>query len=238
MNLYQDSNTLFHRLHPVTKLVMLILLVIIPFFLSSPLTIAAMLACAISLLLLSGGGPNIRRFAGMLCIFWIFTFLMWIAIPRLRHIPWSYATAAFLATRVDVLMVCGIWFTTVTRVEEFLYALMRAGIPYRPAFALSLGFRLVPLFYRNLQTIVAAQKSRGVDFDTHNPLEKIRNYVPVIGILISYGIRNAEMMAMSLEAKGFGHTSRPSSYLAPRFSWIDIAAAFLAAAGLVGAALI
>src|SRR5205814_8587555 len=103
-------------------------------------------------------------------------------IPRLRHIGWTYETAAFLATRVDVLMLCGVWFATATRVEEFLLALTRVGVPYRPAFALSLGFRLVPLFYQNLLTIVDALKSRGVDFDTRNPFAKIRNYVPVIGI--------------------------------------------------------
>src|SRR5438477_13105109 len=104
MTLYRDASSFSQHLHPVTKLVLLLLLVIIPFLLSSVQAMLLLLAGMITLLLFSGGAANLRRFGKMLVIFWAFTFVMWIAIPHLRHIPWSYQTAAFLATRVDVLM--------------------------------------------------------------------------------------------------------------------------------------
>ena len=172
MYLYQEADSLFHKLHPLTKLLLLILLICISFSISSLSLMMLLVAAYIALLLISHGASNLKTFWKMLTIFWVFAFVIWIVIPALRHAPWTYETAALLAFRVDTFVLSGLLFVTITRIEEFTLALMRLGIPYKGAFALSLGFRLVPLFYQNLQTIIAAQKSRGVDLDSGGPLQK------------------------------------------------------------------
>lgn len=231
MNLYIDADSLFHRLHPVSKLLVMLGLVAAPFFVSTSVVMAALLVVYAVVLLAGKGGRNLAGAWKALIVFWIFTFLIWVIIPQLRRQSWSYVSAAMLATRVDVLVLAGLWFATVTRIEEFSMALTRLGLPYKPAFTLSLGFRLVPLFYQNLQIIAAARQSRGVDLQAGGPIHKARQFFPMIGILLSYGFRNAEMMAMSLEAKGFGYSPRRTSYLHPRFSWRD-ALCFLAVIAL------
>lgn len=234
MYLYTEADSLFHRLHPISKLLVMMTLVAAPFLVLAPLVMAGLLVFYAVLLVIGGGTRNFAGAWKLLIVFWVFTFLIWVIIPRWRHQPWSYPAAMMLATRVDVLVIAGLWFVTVTRIEEFTLALTRLGLPYKPAFALSLGFRLVPLFYQNLQTIAEAQKARGVDLESGGPVEKARHVLPMIGILLSYAIRNAEMMAMSLEAKGFGYSSQRTSLLHPRFSWRDVlclgAAAALATA--------
>lgn len=221
MYLYRESSSIFHSIHPVTKTLFLLLLVAAPFFASTiPATVGVFLLYVI-FLLVAHGWRNLMKFWKLLLLFWIFTFLIWIVIPRLRHESWSYENAALLATRIDSFVLTGLLFATTTRIEEFTYALTRLAIPYKAAFAISLGFRLVPLFYQNLQVIVAAQKSRGVDLDSGSILKKTKQYIPIMGILISYGIRNADMMSMSLEAKGFGYSSRRTSYLQPKFGSKD-----------------
>ena len=222
MYLYQEGKTIFHSLHPLTKLLLLFLLISVPFLLHDFLSTLLLLLVNAVLLLTAHGKRNLLRFSKLLVLFWAFTFLIWIIVPELRHVSWSYPDAAMLATRIDTFVLAGLFFVTVTRIEEFTLALTRLGIPYKGAFALSLGFRLVPLFYQNLQTIVAAQKSRGVDLDSGGVAEKARKYVPIFGILISYGIRNADLMAMSLEARGFGYSPRRTSFLCPRFGWRDL----------------
>lgn len=180
----------------------------------------------------ASGLPNLKKFWKMLLIFWIFTFAIWIVLPQLRGWPWNLNNAALLATRIDVFVLSGLLFVTITRIEEFTYALTRIGIPYKVAFTLSLGFRLVPLFYQNLQTIVSAQKSRGVDLESGGIFGKAGKYGPIIAVLISYSLRNADLMAMSLEAKGFGYSHERTSYLQPRFTWRD-GAVLMSAALLV-----
>ncbi len=221
MYLYRDSPSIFHSLHPVTKTLFLLLMVAAPFFASTIPAAAGVFFLYVILLLMAHGWRNLMKVWKLLLLFWIFTFVIWIVIPRLRHEAWSYENAVLLATRIDSFVLTGLLFSTTTRIEEFTYALTRLAIPYRAAFAISLGFRLVPLFYQNLQIIVAAQKSRGVDLDSGSILKKTKRYIPIMGILISYGIRNADMMSMSLEAKGFGYSPRRTSYLQPRFGWKD-----------------
>jgi energy-coupling factor transport system permease protein len=222
MYLYQDQRSLLHDLHPVTKTLFLLLMIAVPFFTSNLYLTIGIFFLYLGLLVIAHGSKNLLRVWKLLILFWIFTFVIWIVIPRLRGDAWSYQTAAMLATRVDSFVLTGLLFSTTTRIEEFTYALTRLGIPYKAAFAISLGFRLVPLFYQNLQIIVSAQKSRGVDLDSGGLVQKTKRYIPIMGILISYGIRNADMMSMSLEGKGFGYSSQRTSYLNPRFGWRDI----------------
>jgi energy-coupling factor transport system permease protein len=221
MFLYKEASTPFHLLHPVTKFLLLLLMIVIPFLAKKSWEAAMVLVLYSILLCWAGGAGNLRRFWKMLLIFWIFTFSIWIIIPRLRGWPWTFENAMLLATRVDSFVVAGLLFVTITRIEEFTFALTRMGIPYKVAFALSLGFRLVPLFYQNLQTIVSAQKSRGVDLESGGLSGKARKYGPILAVLISYSLRNADLMAMSLEAKGFGYSDKRTSYLQPALSWRD-----------------
>ena len=228
MFLYKEAATPFHFLHPVTKLLLLLLMITIPFLAKRSIEAAVVLVLYAILLCFAGGAGNLRQFWKMMLIFWIFTFSIWILIPHLRGWPWTIENALLLATRVDTFVVAGLMFVTITRIEEFTFALTRIGIPYKVAFALSLGFRLVPLFYQNLQTIVSAQRSRGVDLESGGLAGKARKYGPILAVLISYSLRNADLMAMSLEAKGFGYSKQRTSYLQPVFSWRD-GLAFLAA---------
>lgn len=226
MYLYRDADSFFHQLHPITKFLLLLLLIAIPFFATTLLQAAFIFASYMLLVIAARGLPNIRKFWKMLVLFFIFVFLIWIFVPRLRGLPWSYENAGMLALRIDSFVLASLFFVTVTRIEEFTYALTRLGIPYKGAFALSLGFRLVPLFYQNLRTIVDAQKSRGVDVDSAGIFQKGKIYLPMMSILISYGLRNADLMAMSLEAKGFGYSPKRTSYLTPTFGLKDLVILF------------
>jgi energy-coupling factor transport system permease protein len=232
MYLYRDANTFFHTLHPITKLFLLLILIVLPFFAKTVIVAAIVFISYVVLILLANGATNLRKFWKMLLIFWLFTFGIWIFIPRLRGWEWSFENAALLATRIDTFVLSGLLFVTITRIEEFTYALTKIGIPYKVAFTLSLGFRLVPLFYQNLQTIVSAQKSRGVDLDSGGLATKAQKFGPILAALISYSLRNADLMAMSLEAKGFGYSIKRTSYLQPAFGIRDMTVMLLAAVAI------
>lgn len=231
MYLYREAETFFHELHPVTKVLLLLGMIVIPFLRLEPEFMFIVLVAYTLVLLWAKGGTNLGKFWKLLILFWVFTCLIWVVVPTLRGWPWSFSNAAALATRVDSFVLAGLLFVTITRLEEFTYALTRLGVPYRAAFTLSLGFRLVPLFYQNLQIIVAAQRSRGVDLDSGSLLKRGRKYGTIIGVLLSYSIRNADLMAMSLEAKGFGYTSERTSYLQPTFRASDAMLLFVLITG-------
>ena len=78
------------------------------------------------------------------------------------------------------LLATSVLFLSTTKVEEFTAGLARLGVPYRVGFAITLAFRLVPLFIDSALTVVQAQSLRGYDFNRGGPLERVRRYVPVI----------------------------------------------------------
>jgi energy-coupling factor transport system permease protein len=123
-------------------------------------------------------------------------------------------------------------FLSTTKIEEFTYGLQRMRVPYRVSFAISLSFRLVPLFIDSAVTIVDAQRLRGYDFNQGGPLERVRRYVPVVIPVFMGALRKANNMAMALEARGFGFSHEPTTFIEYPVTPADVIAfAFLIALG-------
>jgi energy-coupling factor transport system permease protein len=126
-------------------------------------------------------------------------------------------------------------FLSTTRNEEITAALLRLGLPYRAAFAFSTALRLVPTFVGAGSTIAEAQRSRGLDLDKGNILERIRKYVPLMVPVLLTALRSTDQFAMALESKGFGARPQRTFLLQLRMRAIDWAFVFVTmAAVLVG----
>lgn len=124
-------------------------------------------------------------------------------------------------------------FLLTTKVEEFTVGLSSLGVPYRAGFAITLAFRLVPLFIDSALTVVQAQRLRGHDFDRGGPLQRIKRYVPVMVPVFMEALRKANNMAMALEARGFGKNHRPTSFIGYPMTVSDVCS--LAMMGALGA---
>ena len=53
-------------------------------------------------------------------------------------------------------------------------------MPYEFAFAFTIAVRFVPVLAEEAQTIMDAQKARGLELEKGGLLKKIRNYIPVL----------------------------------------------------------
>ena len=71
-----------------------------------------------------------------------------------------------MGLRLATFVAMGFIFLTTTRNEELTNGLIRMGLPYPVAFALSTALRLVPTFAGAGATIVQAQISRGLDLES------------------------------------------------------------------------
>ena len=100
-------------------------------------------------------------------------------------------------------------FLSVTRIEEFAYALTRLGLPYKVGFTMTMAFRLVPVFVDAAATVVQAQRCRGLDFERGRLWQRMRRYVPVIVPVFMGALRRADQMAMALDARGFQARTHP-----------------------------
>ena len=111
------------------------------------------------------------------------------------------------------LLAASVLFLSTTKVEEFTVGLNKLRVPYRFGFAISLAFRLAALFGDSAATIVDAQRLRGYNFDEGGVFERLRRYVPVVVPVFMGALRKANNMAMALEARGFGASSEPTTFI-------------------------
>lgn len=100
-----------------------------------------------------------------------------------------------------------IFFLT-TSPDDLGLALEQARIPYDFCFAFTTAIRFVPVLAGEAQTIVDAQRSRGLELERGNFLKRVRNYVPVLIPLIVGAIRRSMEMAEAMEARAYGARER------------------------------
>ena len=72
---------------------------------------------------------------------------------------------------------------------------------------------MVPTMAVDAQTVVDAQRSRGLELDKGNLLKRVRNYIPILIPLLLIAIRRSLELAEALEARGFpGREDRESLF--------------------------
>ena len=234
--LYAATGSPLHRLHPVTKLLCFLSFVVTAFLVDRP---AAQLPLAAGvLLLLAAGGvlPVVWRFRVLFVMVFVFTVTMWTLFYRGALVPTrgGFVFGLSTAIRLDTFLAAGLLFLATTRVEEVAFALGRLGVPHTIGFTLTLAFRLVPVFFDAAQTIVAAQRCRGLEFQRGGVVTRLRHYVPVIVPVFVGALRRADHMAMALELRGFNSGRPRTTYLRARARPADAIALALAGALLAG----
>jgi energy-coupling factor transport system permease protein len=227
MFLYLDKNTYMHRLDPRTKMiVMLATFAVALMFNSIPvLVIVALVVMAYGL---SGKIlANLRRIKIVLIMISLFSVVIWSFLGQgvtkiigpLTREGLLYGVATGI--KLDVMIISGMIFLSSTKIEEISLGLQKLKIPYRVAFAFSTAIRLVPMIVGTTYIISQAQRSRGLDLDSGHALTRIRKYIPLLIPVFISVIRGTNVFAMALESKGFGYSSRRSSYLQIAFKPVD-----------------
>lgn len=109
-----------------------------------------------------------------------------------------------MAFRFVVLMSSFSLFFLTTSPDDLSLALEQSHIPYEFCFAFTTAVRFVPVLAIEAQTIMDAQKSRGLELEKGNFLKRIRNYIPILIPLIVGAIRRSLELAEAMESRAFG----------------------------------
>jgi len=103
------------------------------------------------------------------------------------------------------------WFFLTTSPDDLGLALERSKVPYELCFAFTTAVRFVPVLADEAQTIIDAQRSRGLELDKGNMLMRIRNYLPILIPLIVNAIRRSLELAEAMESRAFGSEAKRTS---------------------------
>jgi energy-coupling factor transport system permease protein len=95
-------------------------------------------------------------------------------------------------------------FFLTTSPDHLGLALEQSHVPYEFCFAFTTAVRFVPVLAEEAQTIMDAQKARGLELEKGNFMKRIRNYIPILIPLIVSAIRRSLELAEAMESRAWG----------------------------------
>ena len=142
--------------------------------------------------------------------------------------------AASMTLRFVVLVESFSVFFLTTSPDHLGLALELTRVPYEFAFAFTTAVRFVPVLAEEAQTIMDAQKARGLELEKGNFMKRIRNYIPVLIPLIVSAIRRSLELAEAMESRAWGATKKRTNLYSLKLHRSDFAMLALAIGVLAG----
>jgi len=120
--------------------------------------------------------------------------------------PLEYAFS--MSLRFLVLVESFSVFFLTTSPDHLSLALEQSRVPYEFTFAFTTAVRFVPVLAEEAQTIMDAQKARGLELERGNFMKRVRNYIPVLIPLIVSAIRRSLELAEAMESRAWGASKK------------------------------
>jgi energy-coupling factor transport system permease protein len=234
---FRRGDTLIHRLDPRTKFIIsCIIFALALIFMELPFLVILFLA-QIPLIRLAKvhheWGRSIRGGLSLTLIIFFTNILVGYFSNSFTLTLNLIVYSSTLAFRFIVLMSSFSLFFLTTSPDDLSLALEQSHIPYEFCFAFTTAVRFVPVLATEAQTIMDAQKSRGLELERGNFFKRIRNYIPILIPLIVGAIRRSLELAEAMESRAFGAKKQRTSLYSLKLRNSDYAALLLGAGVLV-----
>ncbi len=242
---YVPGNSLIHRLNPVTKIFLTVVICAAAFISDRLLFLAGLLAVDLLIGVIAGVADRTWNiFRGLLKISAFLFLLQVLLIRKGTPVFWiitdeGLLTAGKVVLRLAVVCMPLALVLAVTRISDLTNAMVQVlHVPYPYAFTLSTAIRFIPQFLEEMSGIMEAQTARGVAFDKARGLKKFSMILPLCAPLLISSVRRTDQTAAAAEVRGFRLRTRASGYKRYPFKAIDLAAAGCCALLLAGAILL
>lgn len=226
-----ERDSIFTRMDFRPKLVMVAVVSTVAFVWESPIALAGLLAFIVAISLLAGvKGSYIKTIFTMMIPFYVllvithgfwnteqvkaltiqetltplFTFpeSWWLIGGGMMSVEGLvYSIAVIFKTLTLVLVLPVAIFTT--DVNNMIVGMVQAKIPYKLVFIFSSTIRFFPLLFEEIQTIIEAQRLRGLAMEKMGPIKRVRVYGKVAIPLILGAMVKSQALEVVLQSKAF-----------------------------------
>ncbi len=216
-----------HNLDPRVKFIYVCAVFVAAIIFSEILPLLVLLLMQIPFVLLAGVQREWLRslrgavFLALIIFFtnFLFSFISAGYVVLATNVEW----AASMTLRFVVLVESFSVFFLTTSPDHLGLALETTHVPYEFAFAFTTAVRFVPVLAEEAQTIMDAQKARGLELEKGNLMKRIRNYIPVLIPLIVSAIRRSLELAEAMESRAWGATKKRTNLYTLKLHKGDVA---------------
>ncbi len=107
--------------------------------------------------------------------------------------------------------------------DDFILTMESLKLPLSISLSFALALRFIPAMIEQINEIVEAQLSRGLQLDKGNFITRIKNYIPIIIPLVILSIKRSIEVAESLEIRGVHPKATRTKYIELRIKRRDLA---------------
>lgn len=216
---YYPGDSLLHRTDPRIKIIIAISLMV-TVFLANSYVVFGILGIFILFSIKHAQIPVLYTLKGLKPVVFIIVFAALVNVfftPGRILFEYGFIRITFegldralkLALRL-LILTAGVSLLTLTTtpialtdgIEKLSRPLKVIGVPVNElAITISVSLKFVPVLLDEADKIIKAQAARGVDFETKNPVKRLKNYVPVMVPLFINSIKRADELSQVMEAR-------------------------------------
>ena len=251
---YFPGDSVFHRMDPRTKLILIILYIVALFQATNFLSYAVMALVTVTVIKISQVPPKalVRGLKPIVIIIVLTAVLnmfytdghVIFQIWKLKLTVEGIIKAFFMVIRI-VMLICGTFLLTYTTapvaltdgLELLLNPLKKLHVPvHEMSMMMSMALRFIPTLIEETDKIISAQKARGADFESGNLIQRAKALLPILVPLFVSAFRRADELAIAMESRcyhgGEGRT-RMKQLRYQRLDYIALLLGALMVAGMI-----
>jgi len=122
----------------------------------------------------------------------------------------SVSHAFYFSSRIALMISAFTFFLMTTHPSELMSDMTRRGLPGQFAYVIISTLQILPQMQAKAQTIISAQRSRGLDTES-TFLKRAGSLLPLVGPLVFGSLVEVEERAIAIEARGFTSTHLKTS---------------------------
>jgi energy-coupling factor transport system permease protein len=214
ISLYQEKNTLVHKLDPNSKILYIFVANIAPALIGDRMATASFIFISIVILAI---GKVLHKTAPML----EFSGLILLTVAIIQGIfhqgntTVAFALGSVVFYKEGLMFALGIALNVInilmsfsilvltTKPSDMVETFVRMGLSPRLGYVMSSVFQIIPQMTKTMATITDAQRSRGME--TEGKLKtRIKAFFPLISPVVMNSLISTKERAIALEVRGFG----------------------------------
>ena len=218
---YVPLKSPFYQFHPVTRLVIYLVLGVVPLFIFIPAVNTILIL--INLILLKWGRVDLSRLRIYLPVIFTVALFMGIVVVlapgkdpsftplevfgvTIYYQPVFFTFAAYW--RLIAMLFGTILYFSLNRERDILVGLRAMRLPFVASYVIGLSVRSAGMFMEDFRIIRQAEQARGLDTSTMKFKDQVKLYMMYLIPLFSIALRRADEISNALFARGYNISGR------------------------------
>lgn len=236
---YIPVQSILHELDPRTKIIATFILVMAVFIASLPLKLGILAVTSIILVMVSKVGISnyIEALKPFKWIIILTVILLLLLTPGEPLFNWNYihislagikAAAELIIKLVLVIIFARMLTLTTTPVamtdgmERLMKPLSKMGFPsHELVMIITISLRFIPIFIEESQRIKRAQESRGANFASGYPWQRLPRLISILVPLMRISFQRADDLALAMESRCYQGAEGRGHLYELKITWMD-----------------